>query len=150
MDLKSQLMEDMKAAMKEREAGKLRLNVIRMVRANIKKVEIDEKKELNDEDVLGVLMKEVKMRQDSLEEFKKANRQDLITQAEEEIKILQKYLPAALGDEELKAVVAEVIAAVGATSPKDMGKVMPQVMAKTKGRADGKRINAMVKELLNH
>ena len=88
------------------------------------------------------------MRQDSLEEFKKADRQELVAQAEEEIKILQAYLPAALSDDELKAIVAEVIAAVGATNPKDMGKVMPQVMAKAKGRADGKRINMMVRELL--
>lgn len=148
MTLKEQLTEDMKEAMKAREAGKLRLAVIRMVRSSIKNIEINEKKDLNDEDVLAVLMKEVKMRQDSLEEFKKADRQELIVQAEEEIKILQAYLPAALSDDELKAIVAEVIAAVGATSPKDMGKVMPQVMAKAKGRADGKRINGMVKTLL--
>jgi len=148
MTLKEQLTEDMKEAMKAREAGKLRLAVIRMVRSSIKNIEINEKKDLNDEDVLAVLMKEVKMRQDSLEEFKKADRQELIAQAEEEIKILQAYLPAALSDDELKAIVAEVIAAVGATSPKDMGKVMPQVMAKAKGRADGKRINGMVKTLL--
>lgn len=148
MTLKEQLTEDMKEAMKAREAGKLRLAVIRMVRSSIKNIEINEKKDLTDEEVLAVLMKEVKMRQDSLEEFKKADRQELIAQAEEEIKILQAYLPAALSDDELKAIVAEVIAAVGATSPKDMGKVMPQVMAKAKGRADGKRINAMVKTLL--
>jgi len=148
MTLKEQLMEDMKTAMKAREEGKVRLATIRMVRSSIKNVEINEKRDLNDEDVLGVLMKELKMRQDSLEEFKKANRQDLITQTEEEIKVLQAYLPAALSDEELQAIVAEVIAAVGATSPKDMGKVMPQVMAKVKGRADGRRINAMVKNLL--
>ena len=148
MSIKEQLMEDMKTAMKEREAGKLRLEVIRMVRASIKNIEINEKKDLNDDDVLGVLMKELKMRQDSLEEFKKANRQELVAQAEQEIAILQKYLPAALGDDELKAIVTEMIAQAGATSPKDMGKVMPLVMAKTKGRADGKKISAMVRELL--
>ena len=148
MSIKEQLTEDMKTAMKEREAGKLRLNVIRMVRSNIKNTEINEKRELNDDDVLAVLMKEVKMRQDSLEEFKKADRQELVAQAEEEIEILKKYLPAALSDDELKAIVAEVVTEVGATGPKDMGKVMPAVMAKTKGRADGKRISAMVRELL--
>ena len=148
MSIKEQLTEDMKTAMKDREAGKLRLGVIRMVRSNIKNTEINEKRELNDDDVLAVLMKEVKMRQDSLEEFKKADRQELVAQAEEEIAILKKYLPAALSDEELKAVVAEVIAETGAAGPKDMGKVMPAVMAKTKGRADGKRISAMVRELL--
>lgn len=148
MSIKEQLTEDMKTAMKDREAGKLRLGVIRMVRSNIKNTEINEKRELNDDDVLAVLMKEVKMRQDSLEEFKKADRQELVAQAEEEIAILKKYLPAALSDEELKAVVAEVIAETGAAGPKDMGKVMPAVMAKTKGRADGKRISTMVRELL--
>lgn len=148
MSIKDQLTEDMKQAMKDRENGKLRLSVIRMVRANIKNLEINEKKELNDEEVLSVLMKEVKMRQDSLEEFQKAGRSELVSQAEEEIKILKKYLPEALSDEELKGIVADVIAEVGATSLKDMGKVMPAVMAKTKGRADGKRINALVRELL--
>lgn len=148
MSIKDQLTADMKQAMKDREAGKLRLSVIRMVRANIKNVEINDKRELNDEEVLNVLMKEVKMRQDSLEEFQKAGRDELVAQAKEEIAVLQKYLPEALSDDELKAIVAEVVASVGATTPKDMGKVMPVVMAKTKGRADGKRINAIVRELL--
>lgn len=148
MSIKDQLTEDMKQAMKDRENGKLRLSVIRMVRANIKNVEINDKKELTDDEVLAVLMKEVKMRQDSLEEFQKAGRSELVAQAEEEIKILKKYLPEALSDEELRGIVAEVVAEVGAATMKDMGKVMPAVMAKTKGRADGKRINAMVRELL--
>jgi len=148
MSIKDQLTEDMKTAMKEREAGKLRLSVIRMVRANIKNVEINEKRELSDEDVLVVLMKEVKMRQDSLVEFKKANRSELVAQAEAEIEVLNHYLPAALSDDELKEIVSKVVAEVGASGPKDMGKVMPKVMAETKGRADGKRINAMVRELL--
>ena len=150
MSIKDQLTADMKQAMKDREAGKLRLSVIRMVRANIKNVEINDKKELTDDEVLAVLMKEVKMRQDSVEEFQKAGRDELVAQAKEEIAILKKYLPEALSDDELKAIVAEVIAAVGATSPKDMGKVMPAVMAKTKGRADGKRINVMLLELLKN
>lgn len=148
MSIKDQLTADMKQAMKDREAGKLRLSVIRMVRASIKNTEINQKKDLNDDEVLGILAKEVKMRQDSLVEFQKAARQDLIEQAEQEIAILKKYLPQALSDEELKAIVAEVVAAVGASSRKDMGKVMPAVMAKTRGRADGKRVNALVMEAL--
>ncbi len=149
MSIKDQLMADMKQAMKDREAGKLALATIRMVRASIKNFEINNQVELDDDGVLQILMKEVKMRQDSLEEFKKADRAELVAQAEGEIAILKKYLPEALSDEELKAIVAETIAEVGATSPKDMGKVMPKVMAKTKGRADGKRINAIVRGLLN-
>ena len=148
MSIKDQLTADMKQAMKDREAGKLRLAVIRMVRANIKNVEINDKRELNDDEVLAVLMKEVKMRQDSLEEFEKAGRDELVALAMEEIAILKKYLPEALSDDELKAIVAGVVAEVGATTMKDMGKVMPAVMAKTKGRADGKRINAIVRDLL--
>lgn len=149
MSIKDQLMADMKQAMKDKEAGKMRLTVIRMVRNSIRNQEINNKIELDDNAVLQVLMKEVKMRQDSLEEFKKANRAELIAQAEEEIAILKHYLPEALSDDELKAIVVETIAEVGAASPKDIGKVMPKVMAKTKGRADGKRINAIVRELLN-
>ena len=119
MSIKDQLTEDMKQAMKDREAGKLRLSVIRMVRANIKNVEINEKKELNDDEVLAILLKEVKMRQDE-----------------------------PLSDEELRVMVAEAISETGAEGPKAIGKVMPAVMAKAKGRADGKRINQMVRELL--
>ena len=145
MSIKDQLTEDMKQAMKDREAGKLRLSVIRMVRANIKNVEINEKKELNDDEVLAILLKEVKMRQDSLVEFEKA---ELAEQAKAEIEILKKYLPEPLSDEELRVMVAEAISETGAEGPKAIGKVMPAVMAKAKGRADGKRINQMVRELL--
>ena len=107
MSIKDQLTADMKQAMKDREAGKLRLSVIRMVRANIKNVEINDKKELTDDEVLAVLMKEVKMRQDSVEEFQKAGRDELVAQAKEEIAILKKYLPEALSDDELKAIRSE-------------------------------------------
>ena len=148
MSIKDLLTEDRKQAMKDKESGKLRLSVIRMARANIKNIEIDEKRELNDDEVLAVLMKEVKMRQDSLEEFTKAGREELSEQAKQEIAILRKYLPEQLSDEELKALVVEAVAATGAAGPKDMGKVMAALMPKTKGRADGKRINTMVRELL--
>ena len=148
MSIKDQLTEDMKQAMKDREAGKLRLSVIRMVRANIKNVEINEKKELNDDEVLAILLKEVKMRQDSLVEFEKAERSELAEQAKAEIEILKKYLPEPLSDEELRVMVAEAISETGAEGPKAIGKVMPAVMAKAKGRADGKRINQLVRELL--
>ena len=148
MSIKDLLTEDMKQAMKDKESGKLRLSVIRMARANIKNIEIDEKRELNDDEVLAVLVKEVKMRQDSLEEFAKAGREELVEQAKQEIAILRKYLPEQLSDEELKALVVEAVAETGAAGPKDMGKVMAALMPKTRGRADGKRINTMVRELL--
>ena len=146
MSIKDQLTEDMKQAMKAH--NKVALETIRMARANIKNVEINDKKELTEDEVIAVLMKEVKMRQDSLAEFEKAGRTDLIDQAKAEIEVLQKYLPAAMEDDELEALVKEVIAETGAASMKDIGKVMPKVIAKAGGRADGKRINAMVKQLL--
>ncbi|HIU63467.1 MAG TPA: GatB/YqeY domain-containing protein [Candidatus Avacidaminococcus intestinavium] len=148
MSIKDLLTEDMKQAMKERETGKLRLSVIRMVRAGIKNIEINEKRELNDDDVLAVVVKEVKMRQDSLEEFVKAEREDLAAQARAEIEVLNKYLPAQLSDAELQEVVKSVITATKATTMKDMGKVMAALMPKTKGRADGKKINTLVREFL--
>ena len=148
MSIKDLLTEDMKQAMRDKESGKLRLSVIRMARANIKNIEIDEKRELNDDEVLAVLVKEVKMRQDSLEEFAKAGREELVEQAKQEIAILRKYLPEQLSDEDLRALVEEAVAETGAAGPKDMGKVMAALMPKTRGRADGKRINTMVRELL--
>lgn len=150
MSLKDRLNEDMKQAMKDKEAGKLRLSVIRMVRASIKNTEIDRRKELaTDEEVLDVLAKEVKLRRDSLEEFKKGNRPDLVATLEQEIAILMDYLPAQLSEDEVRKLVAEAVAAAGAAGPKDMGKVMAVLMPKVKGRADGKLVNTVVKDLLN-
>lgn len=148
MSLRETLSADMKEAMKAKEAGKLTLAVLRMAWANIRNKEIDEKRELSDEEVLAVLMKEVKQREDSIEEFKAAGRGELVSKNEEEISILKKYLPAQLSDEELKKIVEEAISLTHAQGPKDMGKVMGMVIGKTKGRADGKRINVLVKELL--
>jgi len=149
MYLKDRLAEDMKQAMKDREAGKMRLSVIRMVRANIKNVEIDQKKELSESEVLDVLSKEVKMRRDAIEEFQKGNRQDLVDNLEQEVAVLMQYLPQQLNEAEVRAVVTETIAETNAASPKDMGKVMSALMPKIKGRADGKLVNSIVRELLN-
>jgi uncharacterized protein YqeY len=149
MSVKERLVEDMKQAMKDKEAGKLRLSVIRMVRASIKNVEIDRKKELSEEEVLDILAKEVKMRRDSMEEFKKGNRPDLIETLEEEIAILMQYLPQQMTEAEVRAAVADAVSSTGATTVKEMGKVMAVLMPKVKGRADGKMVNSIVKELLN-
>ncbi len=148
MSLKAQLMEDMKAAMKAKEAGKQKLAVIRMVRSAIRQTEIDGKKELDDNDVIALISKEVKMRRDSIEEFKKGGRQDLVDQTEAEIAVLMPYLPQQLSEDEVRALVKEAIAATGASTPKDMGKVMGKLMPKVKGRADGKMVNTIVRELL--
>lgn len=149
MSLKERLAEDMKQAMKDKEAGKLRLSVIRMVRAGIKNIEIDRKSELSDAEVLDVLAKEVKMRRDSMEEFRKGNRMDLVETLEQEVAILMGYLPQQLEEAEVRALVEQAIAETQATSPKDMGKVMAALMPKVKGRADGKLVNTIVRDLLN-
>ena len=150
MTTKEKLMADMKQAMKDREAGKLRLEVIRMVRSDIRNAEINgkNKEELTENEVLAVIMKAVKMREDSLAEFIKGKRQDLIDQTSQELEILKAYLPEAMSDEELTAIVKEAIVSTGATGPKEMGKVMKEVMPRVQGRADGKRINMIVKSLL--
>lgn len=150
MSTKEKLMADMKQAMKDREAGKLRLEVIRMVRSDIRNAEINgkNKAELTENEVLAVIMKAVKMREDSLAEFTRAGRQDLMDQTKEELSILQAYLPAAMSDEELVQIVKEAIVSTGAEGPKAMGLVMKAVMPKVQGRADGKRINSVVRSLL--
>ncbi|MEN6413319.1 MAG: GatB/YqeY domain-containing protein [Veillonellales bacterium] len=149
MSLKEQLTADMKQAMKEREAGKLRLSVIRMVRANIKYAEIDKKKELSEDEVLAVLAKEVKSRRDAMEEFKKGNRMDLVETLEQEIAVLAHYLPAQLTEAEVRVLVSEAVSTTKAAGPKEMGKVMAVLMPKVKGRADGKLVNTIVREMLN-
>lgn len=149
MSLKVRLTEDMKQAMKEKEVGKLRLSVIRMVRANIKNVEIDRKQELTDDEVLDVLAKEVKMRRDAMEEFKKAARPDLVEGLEQELAVLMNYLPEQLSEAAVRTLVENAVAETQAVSPKEMGKVMAVLMPKVKGRADGKLINSIVREMLN-
>lgn len=146
MSLKDQLKEDMKAAMKAREEGKIALSVIRMVNSAIKNTEINDKIELDDNGVLGILAKEMKTRQDSLTEFEKAGREDLISHVKEEIAVLQKYMPAQMTEDEIRDVVKKAIAECGDNV--NMGNVMKHVMPHTKGRADGKLVNKIVKELL--
>lgn len=149
MSLKVRLTEDMKQAMKDREAGKLRLSVIRMVRANIKNVEIDRKQELTEDEVLDVLAKEVKMRRDAMEEFQKAKRPDLVAGLEQEVAILMNYLPEQLSEAAVRTLVENAVAETQAVSPKEMGKVMAVLMPRVKGRADGKLVNSIVREMLN-
>ncbi|MDL2281050.1 GatB/YqeY domain-containing protein [Selenomonadales bacterium OttesenSCG-928-I06] len=149
MSVQDLLLEDMKQAMRDKESGKLRLSVIRMVRASIKNIEIDKKKELSDEEVAEVLAKELKMRKASIEEFKKANRDDLVETLEQEIEILLKYIPEQMSEEEITLLVVDAIKEAAATNAKDMGKVMALLMPKVKGRADGKLVNNIVKEKLN-
>ena len=149
MTLRDRLTEDMKQAMKDKEAGKLKLSVIRMVRSAAKNVEIDRRKELDDNELLDVVAKEVKMRRDSLDEFRKAGRPELLAVLEQEIAILMEYLPEQMSEAEVRALVTQAVADAQAASAKDMGKVMALLMPKVKGRADGKLVNTIVKELLS-
>ena len=147
MSLKDQIKEDMKSAMKAGE--KDRLKVVRLIMAAIKQVEIDKRVELDDAGVLSVLDKMVKQRRDSVEQFDKGGREDLAALERAEIEVLQEYLPEQLSAEEITALVDEVIAATGAESIRDMGKVMGQIKAKAAGRADMGAVSAAVKERLN-
>jgi len=147
MSLKDQITEDMKSAMKAGE--KDRLKVVRLIRAAIKQVEVDQRVELDDTAVLGVLDKMVKQRRDSVEQFEKGNREDLAAIERAEIAVLETYLPAQLSEDELAALIDEVIKATGAQSIRDMGKVMGQIKSKAAGRADMGAVGAAVKERLN-
>ncbi|EGL82662.1 hypothetical protein CathTA2_1818 [Caldalkalibacillus thermarum TA2.A1] len=146
MSLVDQLNNDMKQAMKNKE--KTRLSVIRMVKAALKNEEIKLGRALTDDDVLTVLSREMKQRKESLQEFEKAGRDDLVETLNQEIAVLETYLPEQLSEDELRQLVSDTIAEVGATSKADMGKVMSAIMPKVKGKADGSLVNRLVQEAL--
>lgn len=145
--LKEKLMEDLKEAMKEKQT--LRKNVVQMIRAAILQVEKDKQIELEDNQILEIIVKEAKKRKDSLSDYEKSGREDLINQVKEEIEIISEYLPKQLTREEITEIVKQVIEETGATSIKDMGKVMKSAKEKMGATADGKTINEVVRELLN-
>ena len=145
--LKESLMNDLKDAMREKDT--IKKNAVQMVRAGILKFEKDNQVEADDNKILEIIAKEVKIRNDSLPDFEKAGRDDLIEQTKGEIEILAKYLPKQLTKEELTSKVKEIIEKTGATSIKDMGKVMKTAKEEIGTAADGKAINEVVKELLN-
>ena len=145
--LKEKLLEDLKNAMKEKNVNKK--NAVQMVRTAILQIEKDKCIEVNDEQIIDIIAKEVKTRKDSLTEFEKAGRDDLIKQTQEEIEVLSTYLPKQLSKEELTEKIKEIIAQIGASSIKDMGAVMKEAKKQIGTAADGKTINEVVKELLN-
>ncbi len=144
--LKIRIQDDMKAAMKG--GDKRKLGVIRLLLAAIKQREVDERIELDDEQVLAVLDKMVKQRRDSITQYEQAGRDELAEQEKFEIEILQEYLPEALSEAEISDLVKQAIADTGAESMRDMGKVMGQLKPKLQGRADMGAVSAMVKQLL--
>lgn len=145
--LKEKLMDDLKLAMREK--NEIRKNTVQMVRAAILQIEKDKGITVEDEKIIEIIAKEVKGKKDALIDFEKANRTDLINQTNEEINILQEYLPKQLSKEEIKVEVEKVISDVGATSIKDMGIVMKEAKARIGAGADGRTINEVVKDLLN-
>ena len=146
MDIKTQLNESVKEAMKS--GDEVRKRTLRMVLAAVKQVEVDKRTELDDLAVVALIQKEIKNRREAIEEAKKANRPDLIGENEVEITVLEAFLPKAMPAEELRALVQAAIAETGAAAPSDMGQVMKIVMPKVAGRAPNDMISSTVKELL--
>ncbi len=145
--LKEKLAGDLKQAMKSGDVT--RRNVIRLVMSAIKNAEIAKRSELEEADVIGVIAKEARQRQESIDAFKLGNRQDLVAQEEAELVIIQEYLPQQASREDIVAAARQIIADVGAEGPRDKGKVMPRLIAQFKGKADGREINDIVTELLS-
>jgi len=145
--LKQKLNDDMKQAL--RSGDKVKLSTIRLLLSAVKYMEIARQAALTDADVLGVIAKEVKQRQESILAFKQGNRPDLVAKEEAEMAILQAYLPEQMTRDEIIAEARRVIAEVGAKGIGDKGKVMPKIIAQLKGKADGREINNIVTELLS-
>ena len=146
MSLKEQLFADLKTAMKEKDT--LKKDTVQLIRSGILQYEKDNKVELDDEGVLDIISKQLKSRRDSLPDYVKSGRENLIEKLNKEIEILLSYLPEQLSEDEIQKIVEEAIAATGAASIKEMGKVMGMVNPKLKGRADMKVVGALVKKML--
>lgn len=146
MSISEKLTDDLKKALKTGE--KDTLSVIRMMKAAIKNKEIEKRTSLSDEEIYGVLMSLARQRKDSIEQFSKGGRQDLAEKEARELSIIQSYLPRQLTEEELKGIIKDTVKEVGASGQRDMGKVIKPVMAKVKGRVDGRLISELVKKAL--
>jgi uncharacterized protein YqeY len=145
--LKERLQADLKTAMKEKDTFKR--DVVRFVMSAIKQIEVDERKELSDADIEAILVKQIKQRNDAIEQFRAGGREDLVEKNEKELEILRSYLPEPMSDDKVREILKEIIAETGASGMKDMGKVMGAAKAKIGSRAEGKTINQIAKELLN-
>ena len=146
-NLKEKLEADLRQAMKDRD--NVKRSVLRLLLAAIKNAEIAKRGSLDNPDILGIVAREVKQRNESIEAFKQGDRQDLVAREEAEMTILKEYLPRQLSREEVIVEARQVIEEVGAQGPRDKGKVMSRIMAQLKGKADGREINEIVTELLN-
>jgi len=147
VSLKKQLMDDMKTAMKEKD--RLRKATITLLRADIKRFEVDKRKEITEDGIIDLISKQIKQKKSAILDFRKGGREDLVQEAEAEMEVLMKYLPEQLTDEELKEIIGNAITELKAESMKDMGKVMGAVRPIIKGKADGKTASDIVKALLS-
>ncbi len=147
ISLKQKLNDDLRQAL--RSGDKVKLATLRLLLAAIKNAEIAKQATLSNPDTLGIIAKEVKQRQESIEAFKKGNRQDLVNQEEAEMTVLQGYLPKQATREEIIEAARQIIKEVSAQGPADKSKVMPKIIAQFKGKADGREINNIVTELLS-
>jgi uncharacterized protein YqeY len=147
MSLKAHINDDLKTAMRSGDAR--RRDALRLLLAAVKQREVDERKELADADVVGVIERMIKQRRESIAQFEKGGRQDLVQNERYESELLQGYMPQALPDAEIAAAVSEAISAAGAKSPADMGKVMGALKGKLAGRADMGKVSALVKSKLS-
>ena len=146
-DIKSQISDDVKAAMRSK--SKERLGALRLIMAAFKQKEVDERIELNDEQSIAILDKMAKQHRDSIKQFLQANRNDLVDIEQFELDIIETYLPAKLSDEDIKSLIEDAISNTGAESIKDMGKVMGQLKGKLQGRADMSQVSGLIKVRLN-
>lgn len=148
MNLNDRIMNDLKEAMKNKDSFKL--GVIRMVKGAIQLEKINKKRDLNDEEVIDVISKQIKLRKDSINEFEKAGRNDLADTTKKEIEVLNEYMPEQLSSEEVNKIIDEAFAKVNPTSQKDMGLVMKEVTPKVKGKADMGEVSRIIKEKLSN
>ena len=148
MSLFNQINEDIKTSMKNKDAFKL--SVIRMVKGAMQLEVINKKRDLNDDEVIAIIAKQIKMRKDSIEEFKKASRDDLVEKTQKEVDILVTYMPEQLSEEEINKVIDEVFEIVKPTSMKDLGMIMKEISPRVKGKADMGLVNKLIKEKLNN
>jgi uncharacterized protein YqeY len=146
MSILQQLTEDMKQAMKAQE--KLKLSTIRMLISQLKNEKIDSGKDLAPDEEIQILMNAVKKRKEAMEAYQKGNRQDLVEKEQQELVIIQQYLPAQMSDEEIAKQIDDIIQSTGASSIRDLGKVMSEAMKALKGKADGKKVQQLVREKL--
>jgi len=147
MSLKEQIKSDIKEAMRAKDTAKR--DTLRNLSAAIKQIEVDERKELNDCDIETILAKYAKQREDALAQFIEAGRDDLVAKEKAELQVVKSYLPEPLSNKELEAMVKKIISEIGATSMKDMGKIMGAIKKKAGSRADGSKINRLVKEIFS-